>query len=285
MTQRSIRPEHPVDPLIVDILRSVAEEARAEGVEYMLVGATARDILLTHVFGLATRRATYDVDFAVAVKDWHQFDALRSRLIARGTFTPAGRAQQRLYYHVESGEPGYPLDLVPFGPIAQSSNAISWPPDMKIVMNVAGYDDVLASAQMVTFAPGFAGKIVSLPGLAILKLVAWSSRGRDNPKDAHDLIQLMNNYAVAGNFDRVYDEEGVIEYGDYDPELAGVYLLGRDIRLIASTATREVLKQIVTRDFTRLSMEMIKYLRHFDNAEQMVESRLRLLLLGLEEAK
>lgn len=281
MIPRSIRPEHPVDPLIIDILRSVAEEARSEGIAYMLVGATARDILLTHVFGLATRRATYDVDFAVAVRDWYQFDALRRRLIARGTFTPAGTAQQRLYYYDENSEPDYPLDLVPFGPIAQGANAISWPPDMKIVMNVAGYDDVLAAAELVTFAPDFAGNIVSLPGLAILKLVAWSDRGRDNPKDAHDLIQLMNSYSVAGNFDRVYDEEGVIEAGDYDPELAGIYLLGRDIRLIASLEMRHVLKQIITRDFSRLAMEMIKQLRHFENAEQMVEARLRLLLLGL----
>ena len=34
----------------------------------MLVGATARDILLNHVFGMAARRATHDLDFAVAVR-------------------------------------------------------------------------------------------------------------------------------------------------------------------------------------------------------------------------
>lgn len=282
MTPLSIRHEHPVDPLIVDILRSVAEAAGAEGIDHMLVGATARDILLTHVHGIATRRATYDVDFAVAVKDWRQFDVLRNRLIARGTFKPAGRAQQRLYYQGRSGDLDYPIDLVPFGPIAGGADEISWPPDMKIIMNVAGYDDVLAAAALVTFAPGFDGKIVSLPGLAILKLVAWSDRGRDNPKDAHDLIQLMNSYAMAGNFDRIYDEEGVIDAGDYDPELAGVYLLGRDIRLIASAETSDLLTRIIARDFARLTLEMMKQLRHFDDAEKMVESRLRLLAAGLD---
>lgn len=280
MIPHSIRHEHPVDALIVDILRCVAEEARAEGIDYMLVGATARDILLTHVYGLATRRATYDVDFAVAVRDWDQFNVLRSRLIARGTFTSAGKAQQRLYYQVNSGDMEYPLDLVPFGAIAQGSSAIAWPPDMKIVMNVAGYDDVLAAAELVNLAPDFAGKIVSLAGLAILKLVAWSDLGRANPNDAHDLIQLMNSYAVAGNFDRVYDE-GVIEAGEYDPELAGVYLLGKDIRLISSADTCELLKLIITRDFARLAMEMVKQLRHFDDAEGQVGARLRLLLAGM----
>lgn len=74
MTLRTIRADRPVDHVTIDILRAVAEEALAEQVDYMLVGATARDILLTHVFGLSARRATYDVDFAIAVKDWAQFE-------------------------------------------------------------------------------------------------------------------------------------------------------------------------------------------------------------------
>jgi predicted nucleotidyltransferase len=152
---------------------------------------------------------------------------------------------------------------------------------MEIIMNVAGYDDVLAAAELVTFAPGFDGKVVSLAGLAILKLVAWSDRGKANPKDAHDLIHLMDSYAVAGNFDRVYDEEGVIDAGGYDPDLAGVYLLGKDIQRVASAQTLDVLKRILERDFDRLSREMIKPIRHLDNVEQRVESRLRLLLQAL----
>ena len=77
-------------------------------------------------------------------------------------------------------------------------------------------------SKRVTFLPGFDGKVVSLAGLAILKLVAWSDRGLENPKDAHDLIHLMDSYAAAGNIDRVYEEDGVIEAGAYDPDLAGV---------------------------------------------------------------
>jgi len=281
LTPRSIKPDRPVDHVTIDILRAVAEEAQAEQVDYMLVGATARDILLTHVFGLATRRATYDVDFAIAVKDWGQFDALRARLIARGTFDSGGHAQQRLYYKGGQGDLHYHLDLVPFGPISQGTDELAWPPDMKVIMNLAGYDDVLAAAELVTFAPGFDGKVVSLAGLAILKLVAWSDRGRENPKDAHDLIHLMDNYAAAGNIDRVYDEDGVIEAADYDPDLAGVYLLGKDIQRVASERTISVLKQIVERDFDRLSTEMTRATRHLDNAEQRVQTRLRLLLQAI----
>lgn len=281
MTPRSIRADRPIDDVTIDILRAVAEEAQAEQVDYMLVGATARDILLTHVFGLAARRATYDVDFAIAVKDWDQFDALRARLIARGTFIPGGQARQRLYYKGDQGDLNYHLDLVPFGQITQGSDELAWPPDMKVIMNLAGYDDVLAAAERVTFLPGFDGKVVSLAGLAILKLVAWSDRVLENPKDAHDLIHLMDSYAAAGNIDRVYEEDGVIEAGDYDPDLAGVYLLGKDIRRVASEQTIAVLTQIVERDFNRLSNEMTKAMRHLDDAEPRIQTRLRLLLQAI----
>lgn len=277
MSLHSIRADRPVDPITVEILREVATAAQAEGIDHMLVGATARDVLLTHVFGLEARRATYDVDFAVAVKNWAHFDALRTALLARKTFKDGGRAKQRLYYQGENGEYDYHVDLVPFGAISKGSNEIAWPPDLKTIMSVAGYEDVLAAAELVAFSPGFIQKVVSIAGLAILKIVAWSDRGRDNPKDAQDLIFIMDSYAAAGNFDRVYEVDGVIEAGDYDPDVAGVYLLGLDIRQMASGNTLEVVKQIIERDFDRLLIEMIKSLRHLENVEERVISRLRLL--------
>jgi len=283
LTLRLIRDDRPVDPNIIDILRDVAADASAEGIDYMLVGATARDILLNHVFGIVARRATYDVDFAVAVKNWQQFDALRARLLARGTFKEQGTAQQRLYFTGRNSNPGYQLDLVPFCAIAKGMAEIAWPPDMAVVMNVAGYDGVLAAAENVRFAADFDGKVVSLAGLAILKLVAWSDRGRENPKDAHDLVHLMDSYAAAGNFERVYDEEGVIEAGEADPDLAGVYLLGKDIQRVASAETLEALLQIIRQDFDRLCIEMVKANRHLENIDERVVSRLRLLEKSLAQ--
>lgn len=48
--------------------------------------------------GIVARRASYDVDFAVAVRDWQQFDALRARLPSRGNVKEQGTARQRLYF-------------------------------------------------------------------------------------------------------------------------------------------------------------------------------------------
>ena len=95
------------------------------------------------------------------------------------------------------------------------------------------------------------------------------------------MIFIMDSYAAAGNFDRVYQIDGVIEAGDHDPDMAGIYLLGLDIRRMASTNTLGVVKQIIERDFDRLVTEMIKPQRHFENVEERVISRLRLLQQAL----
>ncbi len=61
----SVRPERPVDPLLVDILKQVDLVAREQGIDYFVGGAMARDLILQHVFGKDTGRATRDVDFGV----------------------------------------------------------------------------------------------------------------------------------------------------------------------------------------------------------------------------
>ena len=49
--QLFISPERPVDPLTLSILELIDRLLRDAKIRYMLVGATARDLLLYHVFG------------------------------------------------------------------------------------------------------------------------------------------------------------------------------------------------------------------------------------------
>ena len=62
--------DRPVDPATVAMLHVVDAAMVELGMPYFIAGATARDILLTHVFGIPTIRATLDVDLAVAVENW-----------------------------------------------------------------------------------------------------------------------------------------------------------------------------------------------------------------------
>jgi len=65
-------------------------------------------------------------------------------------------------------------------------------------MNVAGFEEALASSVSLTLEDSLSVRVASLPGLTLLKLIAWSDGGRETNKDAADLYRLLTTYADAG---------------------------------------------------------------------------------------
>jgi predicted nucleotidyltransferase len=100
--QLSISPERPADPFTLSTLELIDRLLRDAKIPYMLVGATARDLLLYHVFGHAVTRATYDLDFAILVDSWEQFAVVKHLFLDILGFTDKGRNTQRLYYQPTS---------------------------------------------------------------------------------------------------------------------------------------------------------------------------------------
>lgn len=243
----TIRKDKPLNPVIHAVLASLRDVGKMFGTEHFIVGATARDILMSHVFGIDAARATRDVDFAVAVKDWHQFEDIKSALVDSGDFQAATSQAHRLYYRRNEFGLAYPLDLLPFGKIEGPGNVIAWPPDMKVVMNVAGYAEALQSAVQVDVGNGVSVQVVSIPALTALKILAWDERGLATNKDAEDFYFLTKHYHLAGNEERLYDEAySLMEAAHYDLELAGAALLGYETRVILDASTRDAVLAVLT---------------------------------------
>ncbi len=174
----------------------------------------------------------------MAVKNWQQFDTIKARLAGNVKFTASPEAAQRLYYRYSDAAQSYPLDIIPFRGVEQPPNIVAWPPDMKVLINVAGYGEAIAAAMQVQVDDSLVVQVASLPGLAVLKLFAWLGRGEEDSKDAQDLATIFRQYAAAGNLDRLFgDEIGLMEKVDYSLDLAGPRLLGRDVRMIAAPQT------------------------------------------------
>jgi predicted nucleotidyltransferase len=213
---------------------------------YLVCGAVGRDIVLQHIYGIATGTATQDIDFGVTVESWDQFDRIKAGLISTGKFNASTRRAQRLDYRLPD-ESTYPLDIIPFGKVEDPRNSIAWPPNGDEVMNVIGYKEALADAIEVGIEKGFVVPVISLPGLALLKLFGWMDRGNEDPKDALDLLLLFRNYHEAGNEDRLYDEEiDLLEAAGFDLTTASPILLGKDVRRIAKPETLANALEIVS---------------------------------------
>jgi predicted nucleotidyltransferase len=236
----SVPPERPVSETVVAILRDAAEAAKGAGIDYFVGGALARDLLLFHVFGERTTRATRDVDLMVWVDGWDAFEGLKDRLIATGRFTAARGTAHRLHYEKVA------LDLVPFGGVESPAGTVSWPPDQETVMSVVGLQEAARASIPVTIEEGLTVPVVALAALSLLKVSAWIDRHHETAKDAVDLLILLRLYGAAGNEDRLYGEEvDLLESSGFDPVLAGARLLGRDAaRICGIAATRVVVDRL-----------------------------------------
>ena len=89
-------PDRPVDPLLQDILQWASRAAQSLGIDFFVGGALARDLMLWHVHGQNTGRATRDVDLGLHLTDWAAFSALKARLLAQGGFQPQEGIAHRL---------------------------------------------------------------------------------------------------------------------------------------------------------------------------------------------
>lgn len=265
-----LKPDRPVDPTALLVMQEIHKASKALGFPVFLVGAMARIILLENIFGLKPGRATTDVDFAFALDDWGQFRALKTMLLSNANFEESRQEAHRLMLRLPDSEHKYTVDLIPFGGIETSPNTIAWPPDMAVMMNVAGYSDALAAAVEVEVCPGVNMAIASLPGIAILKLFAWADRGQENPKDAIDLVLLLRGYHEADNENRIYEEETALkalETAGYDIELAGAWLLGNDVLAMVATQTNLDLRSLLTGTKSRRLIEdMARAMLGRDNA-------------------
>jgi predicted nucleotidyltransferase len=213
-------------------LVTAVRDARADA-QPLLIGAMARDVLLSFAHGVHVGRATADMDFAFALDSWADFAGLKDALVKDGAFTEDTHLAHRLIF---AGR--YRVDLVPFGGVERADRRIAWPPDEAVQMHVLGYREAMANAVEVRLPGEILLAVASLPAQAVLKLFAWRDRRHIRPGvDAGDLRLLMRSYLDAGNGERLYsDAAPLLDMGDFDHARAAAWLLGHDARrLLART--------------------------------------------------
>lgn len=135
------------------MIGEIQQAATRLGLSLFVVGAVARIILLENIHGLNAGRTTADVDFAFALDDWEQFHTIRTLLLENPRFNASEHLVHRVYFRAPGLEHSCKVDLIPFGGIETSQNTIAWPPDMAIIMNVAGFSDAFAAAVRVELSP------------------------------------------------------------------------------------------------------------------------------------
>lgn len=182
------------------------------GREWVLVGATARDIALFGGGVWSQVRRTLDVDVAVALDHRHQHEVLLQEL-----GTPRA-AWQRVDL-----DGRHPVDVVPFGALA---------PDGVVEiagtrLNVLAFAEAAATADRLEFDDGRLLPFASLEMLAVLKLLAFHDRQPGTTKDADDLLLILEGSSRGTYLDEVYTDDEALTANDFDPVRAGPWRIGR----------------------------------------------------------
>ncbi len=229
-----------IEPSIIQALLRIKKIVDGLGINFFIVGATARDIIMQHLYNITAPRMTNDIDIAVYVANWEEYGALTDALLATGDF-PKGDQKQRYDFK------GTIIDIIPFGAISGRDNIISWPPDYGTKICTIGFMDVYKNS--ITFRlsnePVLDINLASIPGLVIMKILSWNEAYPERQRDAEDLLFFMRNYQAAGIEARLYENEtSLLQEEGFDNELAGIRLLGRDMARISNSDTAKMLMDI-----------------------------------------
>lgn len=255
-----------------DLFREINRITSEQQVPFFVVGAFARDLILKMAHGIEVKRATEDIDCGIQVASWKQFEQLKTSLIETGKFKPDEHQQQRLKYRDQ-----VKIDIVPFGAI-EKDGLITWP-DEETEMVTLGFDEAYKDTIRVRLADDVEINICTLPGLGLMKLIAWEDRRFQYRKDAQDLGFIMLNYLYADNEKRLWEGDATdLVTDEFDYSLASARLLGRDVgQLLTERSTRPVMKILEAQTGERNEYPLVEamldnFYGEFEKGLSMLES-------------
>ena len=233
-----------IDSVVLGVYEAVADAADQLGIRWVIIGATARDLVYEQWFGIAPRRRTSDVDLAIEVHSWDDYTRLRTALTENGPFEECGRERQRL----KCRETGLPIDIVPFGGV-EEGEAISWPPDHAFRMSTHGLADAMHTAipLVLEAEQNISVHVVHPAVLVATKLFAWADRP-DRRKDAGDAAFMISEYErVLDNRERLFTEHSdLLDTEDFDLEAAYAEMLGRDLSKLMRPPSLQGLNRLLS---------------------------------------
>lgn len=210
-------------------------------IPYYLVGVNAMALKLLEKGG-KPGRGTKDIDFALMVASMDEYEQIVELLVDQG-FTRV-KSPWTIYH----SQFNVVVDLLPFGQI-EENDTLSFH-ERYSDLHVLGFREVLESATEISIEYKIA-KIPPLPGMIILKLVAWSDRPEERDNDLSDIFRIIETY-----YDHEWDHIVAVHYDllDQVDEAHG------DLKIAARVLGRQA--QVYLRKSTELSKRIFDLLRN-----------------------
>ncbi|MDZ7718420.1 MAG: nucleotidyl transferase AbiEii/AbiGii toxin family protein [Balneolaceae bacterium] len=208
-------------PYFKEVFDIIDEVLTAHDIPYYLIGVNAISLELLKK-GTKPARGTKDIDFAIMVSALDEYEEISDSIQDQG-FTKAEAAWR--FHHKEFD---IVVDLLPFGEI-EESETIGFS-DRTTDLHVLGFKEVMDDATEVNIGETKV-RIPPLPGMVILKLVAWSDRPEVRNNDLYDILRVIEHYndlEYENNLKYHYDI--IEEMEEFDEHRFSSRILGRKVK-------------------------------------------------------
>jgi predicted nucleotidyltransferase len=216
-------------PEITAMLSALERGFKIFSIDFYLVGAVARDVWMSGINKIAPRRTTGDIDFAVLINDKGIYEALKKYLVNTEGFHPYKGNSFVLIWKDKSE-----VDLLPFGAIENE--------DRRVIADGLGLTNISLQGFTEVYEEGLPEldlegehqfKFCTLPGIVLLKMIAWDDRPEQRRDDIKDISDILNH------FFNMYDNEiwenhhDLFGKEDTDLKYIAARVMGREMGKIA----------------------------------------------------
>ncbi|MDT0651424.1 hypothetical protein [Autumnicola edwardsiae] len=218
-------------PYFKEVFEIIDEIMQKHRIPYYLIGVNAIALELLKE-GIKPSRGTKDIDFAVMISSGEVYKKITDELEEKG-FTKV-QAPWTFYNNSFNAV----VDVLPFGEIEQEFTQNF--NKRQIDLHVVGLKEVLTDSQEVYIDEKLV-QIPPLPGMVILKLVAWSDRPEDRGQDPGDILKIIKHY-FNYNFDEILEKHNDVfpagELNETAQFKIAARVLGRNARKYVKSSER-----------------------------------------------
>ncbi len=208
-----------------EVFIQINETCNELEIEFFIVGAIARNIW--YVSKNENSRGTKDIDFGVYISNVKKYNELRAAL-------------KEKYNYIESTEnafclitqDGKQIDLLPFGEIEKDGQVIIEGKGLTKV-NLDGFKEAFEFGAQEIKIGNETYKTCSIPGVMILKLIAYDDRPSKRIKDIVDINSICLNYPSLES-DFIWSNHFDLYGGDLEHEEVGIIVLGREMKKLVN---------------------------------------------------
>jgi predicted nucleotidyltransferase len=216
-------------PGITEMLYALQRGLEKFGIDFYLVGAVARNVWMTGINNIAPRRTTGDIDFAVLINDNGVYEALKTYLIITEGFQPY-KGNEYVLIWKENLE----VDLLPFGAIDDGATKFTSNGLGLTSISLQGFTEIYNDGLPTLDLEGkHQFKFCTLPGIVLLKLIAWDDRPESRRDDIKDISDILNHFFDMNDNEIFENHHDLFEKEEASLKHIAARVMGREMSKIA----------------------------------------------------